>query len=190
MAVNLIGPDIKLMRSRYDEALIHQGIPAIYQYPLKPEPNAQGETVVDSFSEFIHTHIFFDGNPKVKTFKRYGWVVENDDNLPFLIHCSFHLPHMQKDSMFRISGQYSELPDRLFRVTEITYDIAAPDHLIAQVIPVYDEKQPTGYTKKEVEKKFDKSNNFLKPNIDYRGNYHTTQEDIQSDFKGVSGGVD
>ena len=109
MAVNLIGEDIKLMRKRYDEALTQQGIPVTYQFPLKPQPNAQGETVVDSYSDMIPTHIFFEGNPKVKTFKRYGWVVENDANLPFLIHCSFNLQHMQKDCIFRMSGQYSPL---------------------------------------------------------------------------------
>ena len=45
----------------------------------------------------IDTHIFFDGNPKVKTYKRLGWFVANDENLPFLVHCSFHLPHLQAD---------------------------------------------------------------------------------------------
>lgn len=181
MAVNLIGDDIRLLRSRYDEALQLQGVPVKYQYPLKAGSNAQGEPLADSYSEMIDTYIFFDGNPKVKTFKRYGWVVENNQDLPFLIHCSFHLPHLQKDSLFRIAGQYSELPERVFRVTEITYDIQAPDHLICQVVPVYDE-QAVGYTKKEVEKKFDTSNHFIKPTIDYRGNYHTTRQDTDDNF--------
>lgn len=176
--MNLIGSDIKLMRDRYDEALEMRGIPVRYQYPNLAGTNAQGESVIDSYSEFIDTHVFFDGNPKVKTFKRYGWVVENDQNLPFLIHCSFQLPHMQRDSIFRISGQYSELPDRIFRVIEITYDLQAPDHLIVQVVPVYDEK-PVGSTPKEIENKFNKSNYFLKQPTDYRGHYHNTQEDGQ-----------
>lgn len=181
MAVNLIGDDIRLLRVRYDEALQLQGVPVKYQYPLKAGSNAQGEPVADSYSEMIDTHIFFDGNPKVKTFKRYGWVVENDQNLPFLIHCSFHLPHVQKDSLFRIAGQYSEMPERVFRVTEITYDLACPDHIVCQVIPVYDE-QAVGYTKKEVEQKFTTSNHFLKPTLDYRGNYHNTQQDMDMNF--------
>ena len=95
---NLIGPDIQLMRDRYDEALKLQGIPTTYQYPNMASSNIHGESVVDSYSEYIETSIFFDSNPKVKTFRRYGWVVENDDNLPFLIHCSFNLPHLQKDA--------------------------------------------------------------------------------------------
>lgn len=184
MAVNLIGQDIKLMRARYDEALTQQGIPVKYQYPLNPQPNAQGEAVVEAYSEYVDTHIFFEGNPKIKTFKRYGWVVANDDDLPFLIHCSFNLPSVQKDSLFRISGQYSELPDRLFRVTEISMDLQAPDHIVCQVIPVYDEKQPVGYTKKEVQKKFNTSNHFLKQNVDYRGDTYVTKEDVDSPFKG------
>ena len=92
--MNLIGEDIKIMRTYYDEALEQQGIPCIYQYPLFATSNEQGEPVIDSYSDKIDTHIFFDGNPKIKTYKRYGWVVENDKELPFLIHCSFHLLHV------------------------------------------------------------------------------------------------
>lgn len=183
MSKNLIGPDIRLMRLRYDEALMMQGIPVKYQYPNFASSNAQGEPVADSYSEIVDTFIFFDGTPKVKTFKRYGWVVENDANLPFLIHCSFSLPHLQKDSIFRISGQFAEIPERVFRVTELTYDIQAPDHVICQVVPAYDE-QVVGYTPKEVEKKFSESNHFLKPSVDYRGDHYTTQRDVKSEFKG------
>lgn len=178
MSINLIGPDIKLMRDRYDEALAMHGIPTTYQYPNLAASNAQGETVVDSYSDYIETHIFFEGNPKIKTFKRYGWVVENDTDLPFLIHCSFNLSNMQRDCIFRIAGQYSELPDRIFKVTEISMDMQAPDHLVCQVVPVYDEK-PVGRTDKEISNTFNTSNHFLKQPVDYRGHYHTTQEDLK-----------
>lgn len=175
---NLIGPDIKLMRARYDEALQLQGIHCLYQFPNLPGSNAQGEALVDSYSEPIETFIFFDGNPKIKTFKRYGWVVENDQDLPFLIHCSFNLPHVQKDSIFRIAGQYAEVSDRVFRVTEITYDMVAPDHLICQIIPVYDDKV-VGRTPVEVKQEFSTSRHFLKTETDYRGNFYTTKEETQ-----------
>lgn len=173
--MNLIGEDITLMRDRYDEALEMQGIPCRYQFPLMPTSNAQGEAIVDSYSDMIGTHIFFDGNPKVKTYKRLGWVVENDKNLPFLVHCSFNLKNLQKDCLFHIAGQYTNMPDRIFRVTELTCDMQAPDHMIAQVVPVYD-KNVVGRTKKEVEKTFNTSNHFLKPNIDYRGQYISEQD--------------
>lgn len=175
MSVNLIGEDIKLMRSRYDEALQMQGIPCNYQYPNIAESNVQGESIVDSYSDMIETHVFFDGNPKVKTFKRYGWVVENDKDLPFLIHCSFNLSNLQKDCIFRLSGQYTGLPDRVFKVTELTCDMQAPDHMIAQVVPCY-EKQVVGRTAKEIEKTFNKSNHFLSVPTDYRGQYITQQK--------------
>ena len=163
---NLIGPDIKLMRARYDEALQLRGIPVVYQFPNMADSNSSGEALIDSYSDYIETHIFFEGNPKVKTFKRYGWVVENSEDLPFLIHC-----------IFRISGQYSELPDRIFRVNEITYDLQAADHLVCQVVPVYDEKTLVGRTKSEIAQTFNKSNNFLKSRTDYRGEYQSTKED-------------
>lgn len=175
MSVKLIQKDITLMRKRYNEALKLQGISCKYQYPNIPDSNQHGEPVIDSYSEFIDTDIFFDSTPKIKTFRRYGWVVANDENLPFLIHCSWDLPKVQKDSLFRISGQYSEVPEKIFRVTEITYDAQAPDHLICQVIPSY-EKQPVGRTQKEIEKQFDKSNYFLNQPVDYRGDYLTAKK--------------
>ena len=177
MVQNLIGSDIELMRKRYDEALTLRGIPAKYQHPLMATSNVQGEPVVESYSEYVDTHIFFDGNPKIKTFKRYGWVVENDQDLPFLIHCSFNLPNVQRDSLFTLSGQYSTMPDRVFRVTEITMDMQAPDHLVVQVVPVYD-KQTVGRTEHEIKKTFNTSNHFLKPNSDYRGHEYVPSEDI------------
>lgn len=179
MAINLIGEDIKLMRNRYDQALEMQGIPAIYQYPNLPDSNYQGEPLIDSYSEPIQTHVIFDGNPKVKTYKRLGWVVENDNNLPFLIHCSFNLPNMQKDSLFTLSGHYTGLKDRIFRVTEITSDMQAPDHLVAQVVPVYDEKHVTGRTPKEVEQTFNTSHTFIKSSSDYRGNHYKPEDEAE-----------
>lgn len=178
MAEHLIHDDIKLMRSRYDEALIMRGIPVKYQFPNIAETNTHGESLVDSYSDEIDTYVFFDGNPKIKTIKRYGWVVENNQDLPFLIHCSFNLPHVQKDSLFKISGEYSELPDRVFRVTEIAYDLQAPDHLVCQIIPVYD-KSPVGRTKKEEQKIYSTSNHFLKSNTNYRGEQYVTKEDAE-----------
>lgn len=170
MTVKIIGDDIKLMRARYDEALVQQGIACQYQFPYMADSNTQGEPLVEAYSEILGTNIFFDGNPKIKTLKRYGWVVENDANLPFLIHCSWNLPHVQKDAIFRIAGQYTEVPDRVFRVTELTYDIQCPDHLICQVIPAYD-KKITGRTKEEVSRQFNRSNYFINQPVDYRGQY-------------------
>lgn len=175
MSVKIIGDDIKLMRDRYDEALVQQGIECMYQFPYMAQSNRQGEPLVEAYSELLPTNIFFDGNPKIKTLKRYGWVVENDSNLPFLIHCSWNLPHVQKDAIFRIAGQYTEVPDRIFRVTELTYDIQCPDHLICQVVPVYD-KKIVGRTSEEVNRQFNKSNYFINQPVDYRGQYEVEKE--------------
>lgn len=171
---NLIGPDIQLWRERYDEALELRGIPAKYQYPMGASSNSHGEPLVDSYSIPEDTHIFFDSSPKLKTYKRLGWVVANDKELPFLIHCSFNLQHLQKDSLFTFSGQYTGMPDRVFRVTELTTDIQAPDHVTCQVVPVYDAKS-VGLTDKEVETKFNQPNYFIQMPTDYRGNYMSEQ---------------
>lgn len=177
MLDSLIQSDIVLMRDRYDEALELQGIDCRYQFPNIAESNEQGESLIDSYSDLIETRIFLDSNPKIKTMKRYGWVVANSDDLPFLIHCSWNLPKVQKDSIFRFSGQYSEVKDRIFRVTSISYDIQCPDHLVAQVIPCYDEDVLVGRTRQEIKHTFNTSNHFIKDRTDYRGNYYTTKED-------------
>ena len=169
MSNHLIGSDILLARKRYNEALLLQGIPCSYQFPNLAKANDHGEPEIDSYSEPMPTHIFFDGNPKVKTFKRYGWVVDNDKDLPFLIHCSWDLPKVQKDSIFSMSGIYSEVTERKFRVTGITYDMVAPDHLNCQVVPIANGQPIVGRTKKEREQTFNKSNHFLKEDVDYRG---------------------
>ena len=168
---HLIGPDILLSRKRYDEALDQQGIEATYQFPNLAKANEQGEPEIDSYSEPMPTRIFFEGSPKVKTFKRMGWVVDNDKDLPFLIHCSWHLPKMQKDSIFSTAGMYTDLPERKFRVTEVSYDLQAPDHLVCQVVPIANNQPIVGRTRKEIAQTFNKSNHFLKQNTDYRGNY-------------------
>lgn len=168
--MNLIGEDINIRRQYYDEALEMQGIPCHYQYPLMADSNEQGEAVIDSYSDMIDTHIFFDGNPKVKTYKRLGWVVENDKDLPFLVHCSFNLKFLQKDSLFHIAGQYSGVGEKVFRVTELTMDLQCPDHMVCQVVPVLN-KQLVGRTPKEVAKTYNKSNHFIKNDVDYRGTY-------------------
>ncbi len=178
MSINLIGKDIEINRKRYDEALQMQGILVIYQYPNFAESNNQGEPLIDSYSEYIETHIIFENNPQIKTYRQYGWVVENDSDLPFLIHCSFYLKHLQKDCLFRIKGQYAEIGDRIFRVTELTYELQCPDHIVCQVVPVYGEQLPVGRTKTEVAKTFNTSSHFLKQNTDYRGDEYTTKEDV------------
>lgn len=169
--MNLIGHDIELYRQMYDEALKMQGVPASYQFPHMATSNTHGEAVVDSYSDMIRTYIFFDGSPKLKTYKRLGWVVENDKDLPFLIHCSYYLPSLQKDSLFHVAGQYTGLAPRVFRVTELTCSMQAPDHMIVQVVPAY-EKQTVGRTDKETEKTFSTSNHFIQDSTDYRGNYY------------------
>lgn len=168
-SAHLIDSDITLLRERYNEALQMQGIPCKYQYPGMPDSNVQGETVVDTYSDEIETHVFFEGSPKVRTFKRYGWVVENNQDLPFLIHCSYNLPHVQKDSLFKLSGEYTDMPERIFKVTEISYDLQAPDHIVCQIVPVYDKEHVTGRTKQEIKETFNRSNYFLKQDVDYRG---------------------
>lgn len=173
---NLIGNDVLMMRKRYDEALKLRGIPAKYQYPSEVTPNTQGEPVVDAYSIPEDVYIFFESTPKAKTLKRLGWIVENSEDLPMLIHCSWNIENLQKDCIFAFAGLYAGLPDRKFRVTEIGYLMEAPDHVVCTVVPVYGDNI-VGRTDKEVAQTFNKSNTFLKKHHDYRGNVYETREE-------------
>ena len=102
-------------------------------------------------------------------FSRSAISSDFSEDLPFLIHCSWDLPKVQKDSIFSIAGEYSELPERKFRVTEISYDLQAPDHLVCQIVPIANGQSIVGKTRKEIAQTFNKSNHFLKENTDYRG---------------------
>ena len=68
------------------------------------------------------------------------------------------------------------MPERIFRVTEITMDLQCPDHIVCQIIPVYEE-QIVGRTDTEIKNQFNTSNHFIKNEVDYRGNYYTTREE-------------
>jgi hypothetical protein len=46
------------------------------------------------------------------------------------------------------------------------------------VVPAY-EDQIVGKTDVEIKNQFNKSNYFLTPRFDYRGNNHTTEEDLR-----------
>lgn len=172
MSNHLIGSDILLMRKRYTEALSMQGQKCQYQFPNFAKPNDQGEAEIDAYSEPMDTFVFLDGNPKVKTYKRYGFVADNDSDLVPLLHCSWDLPNVQKDSIFTYAGLYSGLEPRKYRVTEITYDAMCPDHLICKVVLIANGQPIVGRTKREIAQTFNKSNHFLKQNTDYRGDYY------------------
>lgn len=174
MSNHLIGNDILLMRKRYNEALTMTGQPCQYQFPNFAKSNDQGEPEIDSYSEPMDTYVFLDGNPKVKTYKRYGFVADNDADLVPLLHCSWDLPNVQKDSIFTYAGLYSGLEPRKYRVIDITYDAMCADHLICRVVLIANGQPIVGRTKREIAQTFNTSNHFLKNEVDYRGHPYTT----------------
>ena len=67
---------------------------------------------------------------------------------------------------------FADIPERVFRVKEISYDLQCPDHAVAQVVPVYERDQITGRTEKEVKMIYNKSNHFIQQSVDYRGDVY------------------
>jgi hypothetical protein len=169
--VNLIQQEeVEYLRACYDEALELQGVPCEYQYPLKNDFNVHGEQAADAFSEVIHTFVGIETEPKIATLRKLGWVVENDSDLPFLLHVSFGLPELQKGCKFMFAGLHTNLPAREFVVERMTMPFQAPDHMIVEVIPQYDKKNGgIAEDKKEVEKMLDREELFFTESTDYRG---------------------
>ena len=169
--VNLIqSEEVEILRAYYDEALEMQGVPCTYQYPLKNDYNIHGEQAADAFSEPINTFVGIEAEPKISTIRKLGWVVENDSDLPFLLHVSFGLPELQKGCKFMFAGLHTNLPAREFVVERMTIPFQAPDHMIVEVIPQYDTKN-RGIAEDpiSVAKMLDKEELFFEEPTDYRG---------------------
>ena len=134
--------EVQYLRDAFKETVRQLGVPFIYQYPLGNDIDSFAQPAPDSYSREIEVYGIFDGEPKLKTYKNLGWVVEKNDNLPFLIHVPFDTERIQKNALFKIKGQFTGIPDRLFQVTELSTALVCPDHIVCQIVPLVGNTPP------------------------------------------------
>ena len=155
--------EVVYLRKQFDETVKQLGVPFVYQYPLGNNLDDFAQPAPDGYSQEIEVYGIFDGEPKLKTYRNLGWVVEKSDSLPFLLHISFNTPRIQKGSLFKTSGQFTGIEARVFQVTELTTGLVCPDHIVCQIVPLVGNTPPrVAETRREVAKKNAEPRRFIK----------------------------
>lgn len=155
--------EVMYLRRQFNETVKHLGILFKYQYPLGNNLDDFSQPSPDGYSRELEVYGIFDGEPKLKTYKNLGWVVEKGDNLPFLIHIPFDTERIQKGALFKISGQITGIEERIFQVTEISTGLVCPDHIVCQIVPLVGNTPPrTAETRKDVARKNSEPRRFMR----------------------------
>ena len=155
--------EVLYLRRQFKETVMQIGVLFKYQYPLGNNLDTFAQPAPDGYSKELDVYGIFDGEPKLKTYRNLGWVVEKSDNLPFLIHIPFDTERIQKGALFKISGQITGIEPRIFQVTELTTGLVCPDHIVCQIVPLVGNTPPrVAESRREVAIKNAKPGRFLK----------------------------
>lgn len=155
--------EIRYLRSQFEETVKQLGVPFKYRYPLGNDVDDFSQPAPDGYSCEYDVYGIFDGDPKVKTYRNLGWVVEKGDNLPFLIHIPFSTTHIQKGCLFQTAGQITDISERIFQVTELSSSLVCPDHIVCQIVPLVGNTPPkTAETRRDIALKNAEPRRFLK----------------------------
>lgn len=159
----IVEKEIEYLRRQFKFAVEQIGVQFMYRYPLNNAIDVFNQPAPDGYSERIPVYGVFEGEPKLKTYRNLGWVVEKSDNLPFLIHIPFDTTHIQRGCLFEIDGQITSIESRLFQVTELSTGLVCPDHIICQIVPLVGNSRPlTQETERDIAKKNSEPRRFLK----------------------------
>lgn len=155
--------EVEYLRRQFNATVEQLGVLFKYQYPLNNDLDDFNQPAPDGYSKEYDVYGIFDGEPKLKTYKNLGWVVEKSDNLPFLIHVPFDTPNIQKNALFKISGQLTGIAPRIFQVTELSTTLVCPDHIVCQIVPLVGNTPPkVKETRREIADKNAEPRRFLK----------------------------
>lgn len=155
--------EVEYLRRQFNETVKQLGVCFKYQYPLGNDLDTFSQPAPDGYSREIEVYGIFDGEPKLKTYRNLGWVVEKSDNLPFLIHIPFDTEHIQKGALFKISGQMTGIQERIFQVTELSTGLVCPDHIVCQIVPLAGNTPPrVAESRRDVALKNSEPRRFMK----------------------------
>lgn len=162
--MSLIVPqEIEYLRKQFKFTVEQIGVEFRYKYPLNNSIDFFNQPAPEGYSEGESVYGIFDGDPKLETYKNLGWVVEDNDNLPFLIHVPFDVPHIQRGCLFESDGQITSIESRLFQVTKLTTALVCPDHIVCQIVPLVGNTRPlTEEDERDLAKKNSEPRRFIK----------------------------
>lgn len=130
--------DATIYRRFFKEQAKLLGIPALYQYPIEMDHTAHAQEDPKGYSDPIPLDIIFDQSPKLKTWKKLGWVPESPEDNSYLIQVPYDTPNLQKGSLITLPSPLPLIPSRVFKITEITVDQVLPDSWYCKVAPKFE----------------------------------------------------
>lgn len=158
----LINSDSTIFRDYFKEAAKLLGIQVKYSYPIDMTFSQYGDEDPRGFSEAKEIDIIFEENPNIRTLKKYGWVTENSDEVPYMAQFAYDTPNLAKGCRIEIPspiGMEKKINGRLFVVTDIHTSLEFPEAWMCKLAPVFADKP----VPQEVEQKVSSENtNFLK----------------------------
>lgn len=157
----LFRKDATIYRKFFKEQARLLGIHVQYMYPVDMKYDLHGQEYPLGYSEPIEMDIIFDQSPKLKTLKKLGWVSEDREDKPYLVQLPYDAPNLQKGCLIVLPSPEPLVPDKVFKITDITVDQIMPDSWYCKVAPKLEKRStltPEDYK--------DKPNSFLKVNND------------------------
>lgn len=153
--------DVDLGREYFKEACELYGVDIEYKYPIGNSEDGQGEPNPITYSPKELIRGVFEGTPKASTFKKLGWAVENQRDLPFLLHLPWDTKNLQRGCIVTFSGAMAGVPARSFLVTELTTALILPTRISCQITPLRGDRIPVQETRTEKKEKLSQPYQFL-----------------------------
>lgn len=155
----LSSQDASIFRSYFKEMAKLQGIPVKYQYPIDMSFSQYAEENPTGFSEPEDMCIIFNANPKISTLRKYGWVVEANDDKPFIATLPYDAPQLQKGCRIILPVIGGISSERIFVITELYCNLDTADSWVCKLAPVLHNKPDANTVQKT--SLSGKNNNFL-----------------------------
>lgn len=150
--------DATMFRNYFKEVAKLRGISVFYQFPVDMDLTIHAEERPAGFSEKIPMDIIFEQNPKVSTLRRYGWVVTQNEDKPFICSLPYDAPNLSKGCRITIPPPTPIASENVFVITDIKMNLEFPDSYVCKLAPVFTDKPNISTDYK------DKNTNFL--NVD------------------------
>lgn len=130
--------DSRIFRNFFKEAAYLRGITVGYSYPISVQTTIYTEYETE-MSTPEDMNIIFDENPRPNTLKKLGWVSENKEDKPYIMHLPFDAKNLCTLCEVEIPpiDVLNEKP-RKFRINKITTLLEYPDCYTCLVAPIFE----------------------------------------------------
>lgn len=146
----LINSDAELLRHFFKEAAKLRGIQVLYQYPIDMTFSKYAEEDPRGYSEFEEIDVIFEENPNIRTLKRYNWITEDRQEVPYMCHFCYDTKKLSKGCRIQIPSPTEDGGGRLFVVTDIRTSLEYPEAWTCKLAPVFHKKPNPEVVEKQI----------------------------------------